>query len=75
MDNVQSMLDEIAILRRNRRLKGVTRDTSANVLRTVTSVTGDTLTPSNKNLPLEGEEEGNAGASLRARVLKIGGEG
>src|SRR6516225_4986885 len=31
MDNVQSMLDEIAILRRNRRLKGVTRDTSANV--------------------------------------------
>jgi hypothetical protein len=36
-------LDEITILRRNRRLKGVTGDTLEN---TASSVTGDTLTPS-----------------------------
>jgi DNA-binding transcriptional regulator YhcF (GntR family) len=54
MDNVQAALDDIAVLRHRRRLKGVTGDTSENVLRPdFKGVTGDTLTPSNKKEALE----------------------
>lgn len=50
-DNVQSGLDEVAVMQRKRRLKGVTGDTLESD--NLKGVTGEPLTPSKRILPIE----------------------